>query len=177
MATLLRTSSPFIVNIKTDAPYVTYLQSLLESLFTFRPRVSQIRGVCVYLYITSLHLMKELRTIGLYSPNKVRDQVSIPYWIFKSTEYQRRFVRGFFDTDGSIYQLKWFNAAQMSFKNRSFPLLEGTRDILLSLGYRASRISNYSIYLTRQQDIRRYIEEIGFGNDKHRLRARLFGIS
>ncbi len=164
------------VNVKTDSSYIQYLQNLIEGLFNFRPRVIRFRGVCVDLCITSKHLMRELRTIGLYSPNKVRDQVVIPHWIFQSTEYQRRFVRGFFDTDGSIYQLKWFNAVQMSFKNRSFPLLEGTREILLSCGYRPSRISNYSVYLTRRQDVRRYIQEIGFGNDKHRLRARSFGI-
>jgi len=164
------------VNVKTDASYVLYLQNLIEGLFNFRPRLTAIRRRSILdLYVTSTFLMKELRTIGLYSPNKVRDQVGIPNWIFQSTEYERRFIRGFFDTDGSIYQLKWFNAVQMSFKNRSFPLLAGTREILLSLGYRPSKISNYSIYLTRRQDIRRYIEEIGFGNEKHGLRARLFG--
>ncbi len=90
--------------------------------------------------------MKELRTIGLYSQNKVRDQVGIPDWIFHTAEYQRRFVRGFFDTDGSIYQLKRFHAIQMSFRNRSFPLLEGTRRILLGLGFHPSRVSSYSVY-------------------------------
>ncbi len=129
------------------------------------------------LYITSTFLMKELRTIGLYSMNKVRDQVGIPDWIFLEAEYQRRFVRGFFDTDGSIYELKHFSAVQMSFRNRSFPLLEGTRRILLNLGFHVSRISNYSVYLTRKGDIRRYVQEIGFGNAKHSTRAARFGIA
>ncbi len=42
------------VNIKTDSPYVSYLQDLLEGLFDFRPRVTAIKGgSTVDLYITS----------------------------------------------------------------------------------------------------------------------------
>lgn len=83
-------------------------------------------------------------------------------------------MRGFFDTDGSIYGFKHFHAVQMSFRNRSFPLLEVTRRILLNLGFQASRISSYSVYLTRREDMRRYVEEIGFGNTKHSTRAARF---
>lgn len=165
------------VNIKTDAQYVPYLQDLVESLFQFRPPKTQVQdGSVVDLYLTSIHLMRELRGIGLNSSNKVKDQVGIPDWIFTETEYQRRFVRGFFDTDGSIYLLKHFNAPQMLFKNRSIPLLDGTRQILLNLGYYPSRVSGYSVYLTRRRDIERYVDEVGFGNSKHLERARRFGV-
>ncbi len=151
-------------NIKTDSPYASYLQDLLERLFDFRPSVTAVRrGSTVDLYITSTYLMKELRSIGIYSTNKVRDQVGIPDWIFLKAEYQRRFVRGVFDTDGSIYELKHFHAVQMSFRNRLFRLLEGTRRILLNLGFHASTVSSYSVYLTRREDIRRYVQEIGLG--------------
>lgn len=77
----LQRSQLFItVNIKTDySPYVSYLQDLLERLFDFRPSVTAVRrGSTVDLYVTSTYLMKELRSIGLYSANKVRDQVGIP---------------------------------------------------------------------------------------------------
>lgn len=165
------------VNVKTDASYVPYLQNLVERLFKFRPRISPDKsGVVVDLYVTSIHLVRELRGIGLYSSNKVRDQVSIPDWIFAEPEYQQGFIRGFFDTDGSIYLLKHFHAPQMLFKNRSIPLLEGTRRILLNLGYHPSKISGCSVYLTRRRDIERYVAEIGFGNFKHLERARRFGV-
>lgn len=164
------------VNINTDSLYVPYLQDLLERMFHFRPRVTSVKyGSTVDLYITSAHLVRELRKIGLYSSNKVRDQVSIPDWILRSPAYKRRFLRGFFDTDGSIYRLKHFNAVQMSFSNLSVPLLEGTRQLLLDLGYHPSRFSGHSVYLTRQEDIRTYIREIGFGNLKHLRGAQRFG--
>lgn len=164
------------VNIKTDSAYVPYLQDLLERLFHFRPRVTAVKyGSTVDLYVTSVHLMRELRRIGLSSSNKVRDQVGVPDWIFSAPEYQRRFLRGFFDTDGSIYRLKHFESVQMSFSNLSMPLLEGARQLLLGLGYHPSRVSGHSVYLTRQKDIKTYIREIGFGNVKHLERAQRFG--
>jgi hypothetical protein len=133
-------------NIKTDAQYVAYVQDLVEALFHYRPPRSQVKDHSVVdLYLTSTPLMRELPSIGLYSANKVKDQVGIPDWILSEIEYQQRFVRGFFDTDGSIYLLKHFNAPQMLFKNRSIPLLDGTRKILLNLGYHPSRISGYSV--------------------------------
>lgn len=131
------------------------LQDLLERLFHFRPRVTAVRyGSTVDLYMTSAYFVRELRRIGLYSSNKVRDQVGIPDWIFSAPEHQKRFLRGFFDTDGSIYRLKHFNAVQMSFSNLSVPLLEGTRQLLLGLAYHPSRVSGHSVYLTRREDIK-----------------------
>lgn len=142
------------VNVKTDALYVAYLQRLIEQLFHDRPGITADRGgVVVDVFVTSKHLMRELHKIGLYSSNKVRDQVGVPGWIFGMLGYQKRFVRGFFDTDGSIYLLKHFNAPQMLFKNKSIPLLEGTRQILLNLDFHPSRITGYSVYLTRRRDI------------------------
>lgn len=165
------------INIKTDAHYVPYVQSLVESLFQYRPPRTQVKdGSVVDLYLTSTDLMKKLRNVGLYSSNKVKDQVGIPEWIFAGSEFQKRFVRGFFDTDGSIYLLKHFNAPQMLFKNKSIPLLDGTRQILLDLGFHPSRVSGFSVYLTRRRDIERYVAEIGFGNTKHLERARRFGV-
>ncbi len=153
------------VNIKTDSLYVPYLQDLLERLFHFRPRVTGVKyGSTVALYVTSAYWVRELRGIGLSSSNKVRDQVSVPDWISSVPEYQRRFLRGFFDTDGSIYQLNHFDAVQMSFSNLSLPLLEGTRHLLLVLGYHPSRVSGHSVSLTRQRDSMAYSQEIGFGN-------------
>lgn len=165
------------VNIKTDRNYVPYLQDLLERLFHFTPRVTKvINEAVVNLYVTSAYLVRKLRDVGIYSSNKVRDQVRVPDWIFGAPEYQRGFLRGFFDTDGSIYRLKHFDAVQMSFSNLSLPLLEGTRQLLLRLGYRPSRFSGHAIYLTRQTDVRKYAQEIGFGNLKHYGRAAIFGI-
>ena len=64
----------------------------------------------------------------------------------------------------------------MLFKNRSSPLLDGTRQILLELGYHPSRHSGHSVYVTRRGDVKTYAREIGFGNVKHLRRAEAFGV-
>jgi len=163
------------INNNTDKEYRYYVANLLKSLFGLEPK-------CCYrkeqdmknLFLSSVDLITYLRKKGLYASNKVKDQVDVPLWIFSKDSYKKSFLRGFFDTDGSIYSLKF--GTQISFCNRSIPLLESTRKILLSLDYSPSRISSCKVYLTRRSNLYKYINEIGFGNPKHLKRARNFGI-
>ena len=77
----------------------------------------------------------------------------------------KRFLRGFFDTDGSIYKLRY--GIQISFKNYSHPLLKSLQKMLSGLGYKPSRISSHSVYLTRISDVARFFEDIKPANMKH----------
>ncbi|MEA3453178.1 MAG: LAGLIDADG family homing endonuclease [Patescibacteria group bacterium] len=164
------------VNNTTDKGYIPYVSDLLESLFGVRARISYVNNrEMANLYIGSVDLIDYLRKKGLHASNKVREQVDVPLWVLSKNSYKKSFTRGFFDTDGSIYRLKF--GVQMCFCNRSLPLLSSTREILLNLGYHPSRISTYNLYLTRKPDLRRYIQEIGFGNPKHSKRAMEFGVA
>lgn len=162
-------------NSITDKKYVLYVKKLLKSLFKVEA------GFCkrkkqnaVELFISSVDLIRYLREKGLFVTNKVKYQVDAPSWIFTEDSYKKHFLRGFFDTDGSIYRLKF--GVQMSFCNRSLPLLNSARNILLELGYHPSNISGYNFYLTRKPDLFKYIKEVGVGNQKHFRRAEKFGI-
>jgi len=115
-----------------------------------------------------------LKEIGLYSTNKVRDQVDVPNWIKNNPKFWKPFVRGFFDTDGSIYKLKF--GVQITFTNHSRPLLDATQSFLIQMGYYPSKVSCYHVYLTRRKDLVRYSQEIGFSNKKHFDRAKVFCI-
>lgn len=75
------------------------------------------------------------------------------------------FVRGFFDTDGSVYKLKY--GIQISFTNYSKPLLESLQSVLIKLGYNPSRISVNKVYLTQVKDVERFFREICPKNQKH----------
>lgn len=161
---------------RADAEYIFYVQQLIERLF--KVDVSLHKGknrATTDLYVTSLDLVDFLDTIGLSVSNKVKDQVQVPRWIFQRASFQTSFVKGFFDADGSIHRLRF--GVQMNFRNRSIPLLRATRKILMKMGYRPSQISSFSVFLTRKNDIERYITEIGFGNPKHFHRALQFGIA
>ena len=74
-------------------------------------------------------------------------------------------MRGFFDTDGSWYKLRW--GSQIAFNNKSQPLLSSARNMLLLLGYSASRAVGYKVYLTKKKDIERFFKEIQPHNIKH----------
>ena len=154
--------------------YLEYISNLMQELFgvTARYYKRENKSACD-LYIGSVELVGFFKKMGLVS-NKVQAQVKIPNWVWSNREYMKGFVKGFFDTDGSIYKLKF--GVQMNFCNRSFPLLNSTRIILLELGYHPSEISNYKIYLTRKPELIRYAQEVGFGNTKHFERANQFGI-
>lgn len=163
------------INARDDYGYIEYVQKLITKLFK---RNSGVQFRKCYntadVYFGSVEAVSYLTRLGLTAKHKVKEQIDIPKWIKDSSEYGIHFVRGFFDTDGSLYKLK-NNATQMSFSNRSRPLLGSLREILLSLSFHPSR-ATHVFYLTRKDDLQKYISMIGFGNPKHLQRAHLFGL-
>lgn len=174
----IKTGQVFItINAENDDGYATYLQLLIKDLFEINVGFFRIKKSprVLNVFVTSVDLVKYLNKCGLISTNKVKDQVNVPAWIFSHPDYIKGFLKGFFDTDGSIYKLRF--GVQMSFTNKSLPLLKSIHRMLLDLGFHPSKISqNKNIYLTRRVDLRKYIVEISFGNIKHRLRALKYGI-
>jgi len=159
---------------KEEANYLEYILSLIKSLFKLNPKYSNSKNRSTFdIYIGSVDLVHFFRKMGLVC-NKVKEQVDVPRWILQKENYKRAFLKGFFDTDGSVYLLKF--GVQMSFCNRSIPLLQSARNILLDLRYHPSKISTYNLYLTKKADLKRYAKEIGFGNNKHLKKAKKFGI-
>lgn len=163
------------LNFEADGDYVDYVKKLLEDLFSLKVGIIPKKGTkAVDIFVTSVKLIRFLRKLGLSSSNKVKDQTDVPGWIWGSESMKKGFLRGFFDTDGSIYRLKF--GVQMSFNNRSLPLLVSTREILLDLNFHPSSVSSTSVYLTRKEDLKMYVEEVGFSNQKHLDKAKRFGI-
>ncbi|OHA08673.1 MAG: hypothetical protein A3B37_01875 [Candidatus Sungbacteria bacterium RIFCSPLOWO2_01_FULL_59_16] len=147
--------------------YARHVCWLMEELFGVLARVA-VRGSGYRdVYLGSLDLVEWFKREGLVH-NKVRFQVDIPAWIFSRREFLNAFVRGFFDTDGSVYALRF--GTQLSFTNRSAPLLRSLRRALLLLGYHPSMVSSYCIYLTRRDEIVRFFREVRPANIKHRQR-------
>ena len=157
-----------------DEKYLEHVSSLMKELFGVNPKYIERTDKNVYvIYLGSVPLVKFFKNMGLVS-NKVQQQVDVPNWILSDSKYSKAFLRGFFDTDGSIYKLRF--GVQMAFSNRSIPLLKSTRKILLDSNYHPSKISSWKVYLTRKLDLCRYVKEIGFGNKKHFKKAQKFGI-
>ena len=147
--------------------YATYVQKLIYTVFKGTPKISIRSNGYKVVYLGSTQAVQYLQTFGLTN-NKVRDQVNVPKWIYSRKIYQKRFLRGFFDTDGSVYKLKY--GMQLSFTNHCAPLLRSLQEMLLRLEYSPSSISHVTFYVTRQKDIKRFFTEVQPQNQKHKMR-------
>lgn len=147
-----------------EEKYAEHVSLLIKKIFKINAKISIRNTGYRDVYLGSVDLTSWLFKQGLVS-NKVKSQVGVPLWIFSKNEFMRGFLRGFFDTDGSIYKLKY--GIQISFCNRSLPILQSLQIMLKRLRYNPSSISLYNLYLTRRNDIKRFFEEIKPSNHKH----------
>ena len=157
-----------IVTLGTkELAYVKYVQALMQELFKVKATISIKKSGYRDVYIGSTLITKWLKEQGLVE-NKVAAQVGVPKWIMSNKKYMEAFARGFFDTDGSVYNLRF--GIQISLTNRSAPLLLALQDMLRKLGYRASEASAYKVYITKREDVQRFFKEVAPANLKHRRR-------
>lgn len=160
---------------RNDYTYLTkFVAPLCKNLFGITPKFYKSKRCnAFYVRLDGLRLIEYLSTMGLKSGNKLKNQSTIPKWIWSNNKYLRSCVRGLIDTDGSIYELlpNWPGCMQIMFKNYDKTLLEDTRKAFLLLGFKISNISmGNKIYLTRKLDIDKFYKEVGFSNLKHILR-------
>ena len=144
--------------------YVEYVSNLMRKLFktpaTICVRSDGYRDV----YISSVILAGWLANEGLVS-NKVASQVVVPEWISEKLEFMQAFLKGFFDTDGSVYKIRF--GIQISLTNHSLPLLYSLREMFIRLEYCPSKVSAYRVYITRKLQVRRFFSEVKPANTKH----------
>lgn len=150
--------------------YVRYVATLMQRLFAVKPRILKKKQGHYVVYLGSTELVKWFLSMGL-AHHKVRSQVSMPSWIFADARFMRRALRGLWDTDGSVYKLRF--GIQFSFCNCSEPLLCSVRMLLSQLGFHPSEIARAGtprIYLTRREELYTFFNTIGFKNPKHSRR-------
>ncbi len=150
-----------------ELAYAQHIVKLVQEVFGAKPKIGFRKNGAKDVYLGSVELTAWLKSRGLVY-NKVILQVTAPKWLFSKKEYMRHFLKGFFDTDGSIYKLRF--GIQISFTNKSLPLLQSTRRMLLLLDYQPSFISGYKVYLTKQESVLRFFKEIKPANPKHLVR-------
>jgi len=163
-------------NTSTDAAYMRFVSQLIEDLFAIQPFVKDRKDHSI-IGISSVELVDYLVSIGLVIGNKVVNQVEVPSWIFDDKEYMKACIRGLIDTDGNIARKNYHArtlAMQISFSNRSLPLLQSVRRILAEFDFTPTRISGPQVHLTRRKDVERYVCQIGFSNEKHVKRYQEF---
>lgn len=164
-----------------DYEYLTgYVTKLCEELFGVKTKLYKQKNSNELMVIMhSKLIVKYLGAMGLKPGNKIKNQDTIPKWIWKSNKHLKACLRGLIDTDGSIYELKphWPGLFQLTFENRNIRLLKDTRRAFLKLGFKISKIcgnrtkEGTKIYLTRKDQIEKFYKEVGFSNPKHRRKV------
>ncbi len=156
-----------------ELSYAQYVKYLMEKIFHTHVKLTIRANGCRDIYIGSVKLTDWLQEEGLVF-NKVKSQVGVPNWIFQKSQYMKRFLRGFFDTDGSVCKLRF--GIQVSFINYSFPILKSLQLMLKKLEYKPSEVSSHKVYLTRKSDVKKFFSEIKPANQKHQLRFERFNM-
>lgn len=162
-------------NSETDGEHALFTCQLINELFSVWPSIKKKRGEnTINVIVSSKKMVDFLNKIGMPIGNKIQNNLRIPKWIFKNISYKKAFIRGLFDTDGCIYidihrnknkEYKHFGWTITSYADN---LIGDIIKVLSDLKFSPThRISQKSVYLRRQDEIKRYFDEIGSNNHKH----------
>ena len=129
-----------------------------------------------FLSFSSKELVNFFILMGFKPGNKIKNQPTIPDWIFRNNSFLKSCLRGLIDTDGCIHKMskKDPKLIRINFKNNNLRLLNSAREGFIKLGYNPSNITNDVFYLSRQKEIHKYLKEINFSNKKHLDRLKNF---
>ncbi len=111
-------------------------------------------------------MMNFLIYLGLEYGNKLTNGVSIPDWILKNNDFLRYCLRGFFDSDGSIFKHYKWSSIYFEFKCKSKSIIISLYAGLKLLGFELTKLEGDRFYI-KQRHNRKFINEIGFSHPKH----------
>ena len=164
---------------KEDKEYhLDYIRPLCESLFNLKVG-EQVKPEHNerFLFLSSKQLVSFFNKQGLKPGNKIKNQSTIPLWVFRNNSFLKACLRGLIDTDGCIHRMskKDPHLLRIKFTNYNLSLLNDARKAFLQLGFNVSKIiCGHNIQISRKADIERYLREIGFSNPKHLRRFHEF---
>ena len=174
-----------IVGHKTlDNKYLTnYVSFLIKSLFNINSNIilrNDQNTMC--LRICSKTLVKFIESIGF--PTGKKGQIGIPNWILRNKDYMLAFMKGLFDTDGSL-ALKKGRAKKRKYEpcikitSSSKQLRNLSYDFLIKQGFNLSKYKEfkdtgitYSLQIFKQANIPKWMNLIGSSNEKHLAKYR-----
>lgn len=158
-------------NKNTDYEYVKRrVQFLIKKLFKKESKIYLYKNMnYLECYFYSKKIIEFLvRLFELDSDDVKKDRLSKK--LLKNDDLKKHFLRGLFDTDGTIYK-KYGNYAQIGFRIYNKEIFNSVLMFLKQLGFNpsANRGFNY-IYIHSQKEIERFFMEIGSANPKHIMR-------
>lgn len=172
------------LNSDTDREFAFYVQKLIEKLFDSKPSIYESKKERLWkVSISGVDLVEYLNSKGLCLGNKVLLQVRVPNWIWAKENYIKACIRGLVDTDGCFTIHKYmvnnkvYAYPKLAFSNRSEPILQFVCQGLKQVGFNPKRTFKYGVWLHNQNEVRRYLEEIGTRNLKPAVKKILGGVA
>lgn len=172
------------LNSETDQEFAHYVRVLIDKLFGIIPRIHiHKKYKMLKISVSAVNLVEYLRTKGLSLGNKVHLQVGVPNWVLNKPEYIKACIRGLVDTDGCFALHKYkvngreYCYPKICFSNRSEPLLKFVYQGLLQFGFNPKRTYEHEVWLHNQNEVRRYLKEIGTNNLKPSVKKILGGVA
>lgn len=170
-----------VTNSETDLAHAKYCKQLFHTIFGVQASL-RFRNDCkaCVVVVSSKCIADILVKKGMVRGHKINGSLRMPEWVRKDITYTKAFVRGLFDTDGSVYldkhilKGKTYKNIAMLFTNRSLPLLADFKDALGRFDLHPTQKTNFAVFLRRKEEIRRYFEVVGSSNPKHLRKIRAY---
>lgn len=162
-----------------DREYLMFfVKPLIENLFkikTWDYNSKRCKGL--YINADGIKLVEFIKSIGIHSGNKIKNNQKIPDWILNNEQFLKFCIRGLFDTDGSVYRMSKQdpNLLRISIKSYIPNLYENILISLKKLKFNPHEVRNHhQICISKKKEIERFVNEVGFSNKKHLNRLEKF---
>ena len=164
------------LNSIDEKEYAEYVSDLLFRLFGIQPKIYKKKeSNAIDLIIQRKRLVDYCVSNGLKRGNKNKQNVDIPEWVRSNPNLIIPYIRGLFDTDGSMYVHKYrsggksYSYPKLQFSSESQELIYSVHNVLKNMGFcaRMDKRKENSIYIENQNDVKRFMRLIGSNNPKH----------
>lgn len=165
------------LNMNDDRDYAEFINQLIDSLFNYKPAISDYKYKnTLVIRINGVNFVELLENLGLRRGNKIKNGVDVPRWIERNNSFSLACIRGLFDTDGGLYTHKhWTSGIRYrnlgwTFTSHSPALIRFVRKTLKKNGFKIKEPRETCLYIYDLREIRRYFKMIETHNLKHRLK-------
>lgn len=156
-----------------ERTYALYLQEKIQKLTLYKPSLLQAKENLLNISLSGKAICAEIHRLGVEYGNKTKKQTHIPKWILEKKEFTQAFLKGLFDTDGSLYEdyhfingkeYKHWNVAITSYNSL---FLKEVVSALISLGLHPTNSTKHRAALRRKEEVQKFIKLIRPANQKH----------
>lgn len=166
---------------KEEFLYHEFLEKITKELFGL-PGTHAAHGKdnAITFTISSRALVEYLNTLGI-SSNSTERKINLPGWIFVNKARRLGFLRGIFDTEGSVYNHRYrvnrklYHYTKVSIANHAQSILHAVEQILSEYFFHPRRSTkNDAIVLENSAEVKHFVTLIEPHNTKHLKRFNQF---